>query len=98
MADFSALFKEIVRTDKQTTVVLLNAIGYIYIQMTKVDYAGKDEFMVRTLKNQHLWLLSGKQSHAFTNTIQFPNTPAKVEGCRESKPTKSIKVDNFLRG
>lgn len=45
VADFSALFKEIVRTDKQTTVVLLNAIGYIYIQMTKVDYAGKDEFM-----------------------------------------------------
>ena len=44
------MFKEIVRTDKQTTVVLLNAIGYIYIQMTKVDYAGKDEFMVRTLK------------------------------------------------
>lgn len=44
--DFSALFNPMFRSDKQTTVVLLNAIGYVFISMATAEYPGKDEFLV----------------------------------------------------
>lgn len=43
--DFSALFNPMFRSDKQTTVVLLNAIGYVFISMATAEYPGKDEFL-----------------------------------------------------
>lgn len=45
--DFAPLFTPMFRTDKQQTIVLLNAIGYIYISMTKVDYDGKEDFLAK---------------------------------------------------
>ena len=50
VSEFTALFKPIFRSDNQSTVVLLNAIGYIFINMSvdDYDYEGKAEFLVRT--------------------------------------------------
>lgn len=46
LKNFSALFKPMFRKDKQYTVVLLNAIGYIFVNMYKApDYEGKAAFM-----------------------------------------------------
>lgn len=65
--DFTALLKPMFRTDKQDTVVLLNAIGYIYVKMHEPEYEGKEELLSKLKAAQKISpqdLLKGTASYA----------------------------------
>jgi len=95
--DFSALFKPIFRVKKQNTIVLLNAIGYIFIKTTLPDYEGKEDFMAQLKAAEKIrppdllkWItayaaaVEGDSDHAWSSNLLLglAQTLASIPQCK----------------